>query len=254
MSEDFYNKVAKKFGGYGYAAKNYIMTSDYPNDDPEIVFKHKLIELAGNGKRALDVGCGDCRFAYEISNNFSEIVGIDNSKELLNVAKSKKDELKISNVSFSLQDANNIDFADSSFDIIYCRRGPSYYGEYYRLLKKSGYYIEIGIGEKDTQDLQEVFGRGQGFKRWNDEKTRLQKDVEDMKNAGFDIIFAKEYFYNEFYKSINDLDIFLQGVPIFEDYGLENDRKLLEEYASKFQTDKGIRLPRHRIVFIGQKN
>lgn len=254
MSHTFYNKVAKKFGGYGYAAKNYSMISDFLDDEPEEVFKQKLIELSGKDKRALDVGCGDCRFAFEIADYFSEIVGIDNSKELLSIAQSKKDELHIKNVSFFLQNADNIQFEDSYFDIIFCRRGPTYFKEYYRLLKKGGYYIEIGIGEKDTQELQEVFGRGQGFGRWKDEKTRIQKDADEMKGEGFSIIFAKEYFYNEYYKSINDLDIFLQGVPIFEDYGLENDSKLLEEYASKFKTTKGIQLSRHRIVFIGQKN
>lgn len=253
MSIDFYDKVAKKFGGYGYAVKNYSITSEYPDVDPEAVFKQKLIELSGKDKKALDAGCGDCKFAFEIADNFSEIVGIDTSKELLSVAESKKEALKINNVSFSFQNANKTDFEDFSFDIIFCRRGPTYFSEYYRLLKKGGYYIEIGIGEKDTQELQEVFGRGQGFKRWEDEKTRLQKDIEEMESAGFEIIFAKDYLYNEFYKSYDDLDVLLQGVPIFEDYGLENDNKLLEKYITKFQTDKGIKLPRHRTVFIGRK-
>lgn len=253
MSIDFYNKVAKKFGGYGYAANDYKMTRVYPDDDPEVVFKQKLIELAGRDKKALDVGCGDCKFAFAIADEFLEIVGVDNSTELLSVAKSKKDELKIENVSFFLQDAGKIDFEDNSFDIIFCRRGPTYFREYYRLLKKGGFYIEIGIGEKDTQELKEVFGRGQGFGQWSDTATRIQKDTSDMRKAGFKVIFSKDYFYNEYYKTLKDLDIFLQGVPIFEDYGLENDNKLLEKYGIKYKSDDGIKLPRHRIVFIGQK-
>lgn len=253
MSIDFYNKVAKKFGGYGYAANDYSMIPEYPDDNPEVVFKHKLIELAGKDKKALDVGCGDCKFAFEITDNFSEIIGIDNSNELLNVAQSKKDKLKITNVSFFLQDAAKTEFGNESFDVVFCRRGPSYFDEYYRLLKKGGYYIEIGIGEKDTQELKEVFGRGQGFREWDNNKTRLQKDIEEMRRSGFTIVFAQDYFYNEYYKSFDDLDIFLQGVPIFEDYGQKNDKELLKKYAKKFQIAKGIRLPRHRIVFVAQK-
>lgn len=253
MTDDFYDKVAKKFGGYAYGTNNPIMIRESPNGDPEKVFKQKLLDLAGKNKKALDVGCGDCKFAFEIADKYSEIIGIDTSKELLEIAKAKKEEKKNQNVSFLLQNASKTEFRDESFDIIFCRRGPTYFNEYYRILKQDGYYIEIGIGEKDSKDIKEVFGRGQDFRRWEDKKTRLQKDSEEMEKFGFKITFAQDYFYKEYYKTIDDLNIFLQGVPIFEDYGLENDRGYLEEYAKKFKTEKGISLPRHRIVFIGQK-
>lgn len=252
MTDNFYDKVAKKFGGYAYGKYNYVVTREYPSDNPEEIFKQKLIEF-GKDKKALDVGCGDCKFAFELADNFSEIIGIDTSKELIDIAKSKKEELKIEKVSFFLQNANKTEFKNESFNIVFCRRGPTYFDEYNRLLKKGGYYIEIDIGEKDAQELKEVFGRGQGFNKWKEEKTQFQKNIEEMKNTGFEVIFAKDYYCNEFYKSIDDLDLFLQGVPIFEDYGLKNDKKLLKEYVSKFQTDKGINLPRHRTVFVGQK-
>lgn len=252
MTKEFYDKVAKKFGGYAYGSKNLDITREYPDDDPEVVFKQKLIVL-GRDKRALDVGCGDCKFAFEIAEKFTEIIGIDTSKELLKIAQEKNEELQVKNVSFLLQNANRTNLDNESFDIIFCRRGPTYFKEYLRLLKDGGYYLEIGIGKKDSQALKEIFGRGQGFGKWNDEITQLQKYTEEMENVGFKTIFKKDYFYNEYYKSFEDLDIFLQGVPIFEDYGRKNDIEHLEKYVSKFQTDKGINLPRHRIVFIGQK-
>ncbi len=249
--ENFYNKVAKKFGGYGYAHKNYNMVSEYPNANPEQVFKEKLLELSGSNKKALDVGCGDCKFAYEIAPNFDEITGIDTSSELLSIANEKKKSLNIANVFFYEQNAEQTSFEDESFDIIFCRRGPTYFDEYFRLLKKGGYYLEIDIGEKDTMELKQVFGRGQNYGKWNN--SQKEKDIKDLKEAGFKIIFAQDYKYNEYYKTINDLDLFLQGVPIFTDFDSVKDMKKLEEYCQKFTTPKGIDLPRHRVVIVAQK-
>ncbi len=247
----FYDQVAKKFGGYAFGRNKPKYISKYPNGNPEQVFKEKLLELAKTNSIALDVGCGDGKFAFEVSKHFSFIHGIDRSKELLNIARSKKIALKISNVDFKLEDASKISFPDESFDMIFCRRGPSFYKEYYRLLKKSGYYLEIGIGENDTVDLKKVFGRGQGFGTWN--KSRLDKNKKEFTQLVFKIIFAKDFLYNEYYESMNELDIFLQGVPIFEDFDSKKDKANLENYCTKFNTPKGIYLPRHRVVYVLQK-
>lgn len=249
--ENFYDKVARKYGGYAFGTNKPKYFSEHPDGEPENIFKDKLLELAGNDKVALDVGCGDCKFAFEIADSFREIIGIDTSKELLNIAEKKKDILKIENVSFSLQDAEHTTFKNESFDIIYCRRGPTFFKEYHRLLKKGGNYLEIGIGEKDTIELHKVFGRGQNFGKWD--KSRLSENTAELKELGFEIIFAEEFNYSEYYPSYKDMEVFLQGVPIFTDFDPEKDREYLETYCKKFKTKKGIALQRHRIVFVARK-
>ena len=54
--------------------------------------------------------------------------------------------------------------------------------------------------------------------------------------------------YQEYYVSMKDLDLFLQGVPIFEDFDSVKDKARLEKYASDFMREKGILLQRHRFV------
>ncbi len=66
-------------------------------------------------------------------------------------------------------------------------------------------------------------------------------------------MFAQDYLYDEYYASYEDLDLFLQGVPIFEDFDSEKDREFLEEYVTRFKTKKGIKFPRHRIVMVVKK-
>lgn len=248
---NFYDKVAKKFGGYAYGSNKPKYISECPNGNPEEVFKTKLLSLAGKDKKALDIGCGDGKFAFEIAQNFQHIQGIDNSAELIKVAFSKEKLLKVKNVDFKLENASNISCPDNFFDIAFCRRGPSFYQEYYRVLKEGGYYLEIGIGEQDCVDIKKVFGRGQSYGEWD--RSRLAKDKEEFLKIGFKVIYAQDFICNEYYDSITSMDDFLQGVPIFEDFDSEKDKTNLEIYCEKFKTEKGILLPRHRVVYVVQK-
>lgn len=246
--EQFYNKVARKFGDYSSKAS---FERVFETGDPEAIFKEKLIELGSRDKTALDVGCADGRFTLSMTPHFKQITAIDISDGMLEAAKHKQTEAGITNVEFIIQDANHTTLSDQSFDVVYSRRGPNPYTEAARILKPEGTYMEIEVGEQDTQSIQELFGRGQGFGNWD--KRKLPILVQDLEENGFTIKFAEEYLYNEYYKSYADLDLFLQGVPIFKDFDSEKDKEKLEEYVKKYQTERGIPLRRHRIVIVAQK-
>ena len=252
MSQNFYDKVAKKFGGYGYGNGVKLQyKSEYPAGDPEKIFKEKLLNLSSKDKIALDIGCADGKFTLSISPFFKKVYGIDTSKVNLDVAKSHNADERSKNVEYSLQDASHTSFENSFFDIAYCRRGPSYYEEYRRILKTNGCYLEIGIGEMDTVELKKIFGRGQGFGKWN--KSKLDENLKELQSLGFKVVFAENFHYFEYYPSYKEIDLFLQGVPIFEDFDSEKDRMLLQKYVEKFATNKGIMLSRHRLVMVVQK-
>ncbi|MBI4039621.1 class I SAM-dependent methyltransferase [Candidatus Daviesbacteria bacterium] len=244
----FYDKVATKFGNYSTAESH---TTKYPTESPEKVFKDLLIKYSGKSKNALDLGCADGRFTLAIAPNFKNLIAIDLSKGMLKAAKSLQEKEAVKNVSFEEIDAFKIPYADDSFDIVYSRRGPTPFDEIYRLLKKGGYFINIGIGEKDTQELEETFGRGQNFGGFDSSRSKRDKQV--AKKTGLKVIYCKDFYYTEYYPDYQNLDLFLQGVPIFTDYDSEKDKFLLEEYISTHQTKQGIALPRHRIVVVAQK-
>ncbi|MCX6794272.1 MAG: methyltransferase domain-containing protein [Candidatus Gottesmanbacteria bacterium] len=251
MSINFYDKVAKKFGGYAFSKNHIGSRSECPKGDPEKIFKKKLLGLATNSSTAFDAGCGDGKFAFQIAKHFLRIIGIDTSKELLKIAKQKQKIFHVANISFRYQNADDTSFPDASFDIIFSRRGSTAFSEFHRLLKFGGYYIGIEIGEKDCQEIKEIFGRGQGYKEWD--TSRLKNDKRKLNDVGFEVVSIKDYFCDEYFKSYKDFDLFLQGVPIFENFNSEKDRKLLEEYVAEFTTEKGIRLQRHRVVLVAKK-
>lgn len=190
----FYDKVAAKFGNYSSPG---LHTTKYLTEDPEEVFKTLLIKYSGKDKSALDLGCADGRFTIAISPNFGNVVTIDLSKGMLKAAQLLQKKEKVANVSFEEVNASKTSYRDDGFYIVYSRRGPTPFDEIYRLLKKGGYFINIGIGEKDTKELKEVFGRGRNYGDWD--KSTLQLNEEQLKNLGFELIFGKDYFYTEYY-------------------------------------------------------
>ncbi|WP_079911716.1 class I SAM-dependent methyltransferase [Paenibacillus sp. 32352] len=77
-------------------------------------FMSNLPEQRG---RALDVGCGSGILVHELSSHFEEVIGIDISDELLEIAKAKRQR---SNTSYLNMDAEHFTF-DSGFDFIVSR-------------------------------------------------------------------------------------------------------------------------------------
>ena len=77
---------------------------------------------------------------------------------------------------------------------------------------------------------------------------------DGIRDKGMWLEFRRVLFRsNEYYVSYQDLDLFLQGVPIFEDFDSTKDKENLSKYAQQNSTDKGIRMERHRTVIVLQK-
>ncbi|HUD44041.1 MAG TPA: class I SAM-dependent methyltransferase, partial [Patescibacteria group bacterium] len=247
---NFNRKLIYEKYSYGNGRKA-IYKSVYPAGDPEKIFKDKLLSLSSKDKVALDIGCADGKFTLFVAPYFKKVFGIDTSKVNLDIAKSHSDDERSKNVEYFLQDASHTSFKNSFFDLAYCRRGPGYYTEYKRILKTSGFYLEIGIGEMDTIELKKIFGRGQNYGKWD--TSTLNRNVEELQTLGFEVIFAENFHYFEYYPSYEEFDLFLQGVPIFEDFDSEKDKSALQEYVKNFSTNKGVQLSRHRLVMVAQK-
>jgi len=246
--QKFYNKVAKKFGGYKSEA---IYKSRFLNEHPEKIFLEQLIKHSGKNKIALDVGCADGIFTLKVAEKFHKIFGIDISSEMLAKAKQFQGEQKSSNVTFQKAEAEKLPFRDRYFDIIYSRRGPSPYAEISRVIKQGGYYLEICIGEKDAKELKEIFGRGQGFGEWDVSVAKTKNDILIAKR--FKVVFVSDYFYSEIYPDIKNLNLFLQSVPIFKDFKQEKDKEYLRLYSKRLRVFDGIELKRHRVVIVAEK-
>lgn len=77
----------------------------------------RVIELAGSGKRILDVGCGDGFLESKLKKNFKEIYGIDLNETDLAIAKILNPEKRINFVKAS---ASKLPFKNDFFDVVVC--------------------------------------------------------------------------------------------------------------------------------------
>ncbi|MGE0126969.1 MAG: ubiquinone/menaquinone biosynthesis methyltransferase [Blastocatellales bacterium] len=125
-------------------------------------WKRKMIEmlsLKGNEK-ALDLACGtgDITFALGERLHSGEVIGLDITQAMIDIAESKRRERDVSNVSFQVTDIMNMPFPDASFDCVTCgyalRNVPdveSALVEINRVLKPGGRFYSLDFAHPDNR-------------------------------------------------------------------------------------------------------
>ncbi len=77
------------------------------------------LKLRGN-ENVLDLGCGDGRITVEIANMVKDgsVAGVDNSEEMIKLAKERYPADKYGNLSFAVMDAGEIKY-EAKFDVVF---------------------------------------------------------------------------------------------------------------------------------------
>ncbi len=142
-----------------------------PQYDSNQFFSHSAKLLVDryineNSKTMLDVATGTGAIATYVAkkNPHLKIVAIDHSQEMLNQAKKKAIALKLPNIEFVCQDAENISNRPDFYDIITCGYGLFFFPEMeqtfkhlYHLLGPDGRMIFSTFSEKAFQPFTDLF-------------------------------------------------------------------------------------------------
>lgn len=114
-------------------------------------------------KKVLDIGCGTGNLIIMLAKQGKAVYGIDNSQNMLLLAKRKIKSLNIK-ANLGCQDATNLNFKNNSFDAVSCinvlfnLENPELaIQEVYRVLSKKGIFVVSGpmAGTKITKELKE---------------------------------------------------------------------------------------------------
>jgi ubiquinone/menaquinone biosynthesis C-methylase UbiE len=70
------------------------------------------------GKRVLDLGCGDGRFAFGVAEFASSVEGLDPDPDAIAAAKVAAHESGVRNVRFAVGAAQQLPYPDSAFDLV----------------------------------------------------------------------------------------------------------------------------------------
>ncbi len=100
QTKNNYNQIAKDWG----QTRQYL----WPGSD-------QFLKYINDGDKVLDVGCGNGRLVKLFNNVNVDYTGIDNSAELIDLAKSD-----FPNRNFLVGDILQLPFADNSFDLVFC--------------------------------------------------------------------------------------------------------------------------------------
>lgn len=90
--------------------------------DMEIINKIKAATLRNGGKvRVLDLGCGPGIVTAAIAPEVDEVVAVDLTPEMIELARKRCSELGLTNVLFKVGQAEKIPFGDGYFDVVMTR-------------------------------------------------------------------------------------------------------------------------------------
>ncbi len=124
MSNVFYApgaaRAAKVNDLFARIARRYDLINDLQSFGLHRNWKRRVAELAqvSPGARALDLCCGTGDIAFALAQRGAETTGLDFSTPMLAVAKTRSQKLKCPAPSFIQGDAQQLPFADNTFDIV----------------------------------------------------------------------------------------------------------------------------------------
>ena len=149
-------KTKKEFVKYIFndISSTYDFLNHFLSFGIDIIWRKKFIKSLhfSNGDKVLDVATGTGDVAFAIRKKYkTDIMGLDLSVNMLEIAKKKSKKLKVDDIDFIEGDAESLPFNDNTFDklvISYglrnlgdCKKGLE---EFYRVLKPNG---KLGILE-----------------------------------------------------------------------------------------------------------
>jgi len=171
MANNFYKpgeeRSVKVNDLFAKIAPRYDLINDLQSFGLHRYWKRRLLELTKlkPGERALDVCCGTGDIAIRLADTGAEVVGLDFSKPMLEVAKRRRSlESGIQNPTFLEGDAQNLPFDDATFAVAtvgYGLRNLASWErgleEMWRVTKPGGRLLVLDFGKPDNALWRKIY-------------------------------------------------------------------------------------------------
>lgn len=153
-------------------------------DKVETECAFSLLSLS-EGSKIIDVGCGTGNFSIKLAKKHYDVVGIDISKTMLDIAR-KKVECQSLDIEFINMDAYHLEFEDESFDgaismasFEFFKKPEKIIEEIFRIIKR-GSPVVVGIINRESE-----WGKLYTSNKYKENsifKYAKLKTLEEMKN------------------------------------------------------------------------
>ncbi|MDN7245338.1 class I SAM-dependent methyltransferase [Planococcus shenhongbingii] len=243
--QEFYDKVGKT-NGWDFSSIQCL--SEGIGWD----FYEEVVKRASVSDILLDIGTGGGEKVLDIASSFSLVIGIDNSKEMVQTARANLVKSSAQNVRFFQQPAEDLQFPNGFFDIASSRHCSFDSSQVAKVLKKGGWFLTQQVSEGDKSNLKQAFGRGQCF--GEQDGTLKENCIKELQTAGFSKVEAYDYNSDEYFRTPEDLIFLLTHTPIIPDFGeQEGDLESLNAFIENNRTEKGIRTNSKRFLVIAKR-
>jgi demethylmenaquinone methyltransferase/2-methoxy-6-polyprenyl-1,4-benzoquinol methylase len=171
MTNKFYTpgeqRAAKVGELFATIASRYDLINDIQSFGLHRTWKRRLLRLARvqPGERALDLCCGTGDLALALAKKGAEVMGLDFSEAMLQVAREKsKIQSSKSKVEFVCGDAQRIPFADKTFDVLTIGYGlrnladlDAGLRDMWRVTKPGGRLLALEFGKPDNSVWRGIY-------------------------------------------------------------------------------------------------
>ncbi len=147
----FWSKVAPQYDDWVSAA--YLDQYD--------AFNAEMSNLVEENDLVLDIATGTGNIALNIAPSVSAVVGVDISEDMISVAEAKLETTGLQNVTFVVEDAYKLPFADGTFDKVVCVNALQTMAEpqraikeAVRVLREGGEFISVTYAFGDSSILE----------------------------------------------------------------------------------------------------
>ncbi|MGD6793087.1 class I SAM-dependent methyltransferase [Metabacillus indicus] len=156
----------------------------------------------------LDMGTGGGEFLAKLQPFPASVTATEGYEPNVSIAKSKLESLGVTVV--PIDNDAELPFPDGTFDLILNQHESFDPEEVSRILKEGGLFLTQQVGGLDCLGINEALGEkpNEEYLQWN-----LSNAVYGLKEAGFDVLFAKEEYPPQRFYDIGALIYYLKAIP-----------------------------------------
>ena len=146
---------------------------------------------------------------------------------------------------------NSLPIKDNKFDIVINRHESFNASEVFRILRANGIFITQQVGKENNSDLARYLNPDAKI-LYPD--AYLEKQVEYLSKAGFDILFKKEEFPKSRFYDIGAFAYFANIIGWeFQDFDIEKMIDKLYKLNSDIERDGYLSSTEHRYIIVAKK-